>query len=179
MLKMFTTQLQGVFKKIEEKEDVHIEEGARLLSQALVGDGAVYVYGLEELQAVELTALLGPEKLEGFLPYLKNGQAVDVKPLDRVLIFARNSNDVKAIALVKDLQENGIPTVAVSSIHNQEEEGLHQLANVHINTYLTKGLIPDDFGNRYGIPTSMVALYTYYGLMFTVKEILAEYEDEE
>jgi len=50
------------------------------------------------------------------------------------------------------------------------------LADVHINLQLLKGLLPDDFGNRYGYPSSMAALYVYYGIKFTIDEILAEYE---
>ena len=33
MLKMFTTQLTGLFKRIEEKEEYSFEDGARLLAQ--------------------------------------------------------------------------------------------------------------------------------------------------
>ncbi|MFL6556676.1 MAG: DUF2529 family protein, partial [Bacillus sp. (in: firmicutes)] len=33
MLKMFTTQLTGMFKRIEEKEEYSFEDGARLLAQ--------------------------------------------------------------------------------------------------------------------------------------------------
>ncbi|WP_246944504.1 DUF2529 family protein [Bacillus pinisoli] len=178
MLKIFSTQLQGVFKKIEEKEEFHLEEGARLLSQALVGDGSVYVHGMEELKAAELTAIAGPEKLEGFKSYVENGKPAMIKPFDRVLLFARYAHDEQAITLIKSLSEQGVLTVAVSSIVNEEEEGLHQLADVHINSYLTKGLIPDEDGSRYGLPSTMVAIYAYYGLMFTIKEILAEYDEE-
>jgi hypothetical protein len=177
MLKMFSTQLQGIFKKIEEKEDFSIEEGARLLSQALIGDGKVFIYGLEELKAVELTAMLGPEKLQGVQPYIHNGKKATIQPLDRVLIIAQFSNDSTALATIKALRYQNIPTVVVSSIVNEAEEGLHKLADVHINSHLTRGLIPDDDGNRYGLPTAIVALYAYYGLMFTIKEIIAEYEE--
>ncbi|MBM7662434.1 hypothetical protein JOC85_003241 [Bacillus mesophilus] len=179
MLKIFSTQLQGIFKKIEEKEDLQLEEGARLLSQALVGDGSIYLYGIDELQAVELTAMNGPEKVAGFLPYIENGITATIQPFDRVLIFSPYSNDPKALETVKALRDQNIPTVVVSSIVDKEDAELQNIADVHINTYLTKGLIPDDDGNRYGLPTTMVALYAYYGLMFTIKEILAEYADEE
>jgi hypothetical protein len=42
---------------------------------------------------------------------------------------------------------------------------------------LTKGLLPDDFGNRYGFPSPMAGLFVYYGLKFTIEEIIAEYEE--
>ncbi|RBN40554.1 DUF2529 domain-containing protein, partial [Priestia megaterium] len=31
-------------------------------------------------------------------------------------------------------------------------------------------------GSRFGFPAMMVALYAYYGLTFTLKEIVEEYE---
>ena len=34
MLKMFTTQLSGLFNRIFDKEELSIEDGARLLAQA-------------------------------------------------------------------------------------------------------------------------------------------------
>jgi hypothetical protein len=53
---------------------------------------------------------------------------------------------------------------------------LHQLVDVHITSHLTKGLLPDDNENRFGFASAMIALYAYYGLMFTIQEIIAEYE---
>jgi hypothetical protein len=47
-----------------------------------------------------------------------------------------------------------------------------------MNLQLSKGLLPDEVGNRFGLPSSMAALFTYYGLKFTFDEILAEYEEE-
>ena len=50
-----------------------------------------------------------------------------------------------------------------------------ELADVHIDLQLIKGLLPNDAGERFGYPSSMAALYVYYGLKFTIEEILAEY----
>lgn len=49
------------------------------------------------------------------------------------------------------------------------------MADVHIDLRLKKGLLPDELGNRVGYPTSLVALYIYFGLKFTIEEILEEY----
>ncbi|MFZ3589092.1 DUF2529 domain-containing protein [Bacillus sp. DJP31] len=176
MLKMFTTQLQGVFKKIEEKETMNIEEGARLLSQALIGEGTVYIYGFDELKAVELTATMGPETLNGARSLNVENDLADVTSLDRVLLVTRYSTDPEAIQLAKTLLEKGIPTVAVSCVVNQEQECLHHIVDVHIDSQLSIGLLPDEVGGRFGLPTAVIALYTYYGLYFTIQEILDEYE---
>ncbi len=91
-----------------------------------------------------------------------------------MLLFTRTSADGEALELQSKLQEKDIPFVAVSTWFQMEN--LAEMADVHINLQLTKGLLPDDFGNRYGYPASMAALYVYYGLKFTIDEIFAEYE---
>jgi hypothetical protein len=164
-MKMFTTQLTGLFKRIEEKAEFSFEDGARLLAQGQT----IYLVGFREMKAVEFEALEGPEPLKGALT---NVDAAT--PADRVLLFTRTTADEDALVLAGKLKEKDIPFVAVST--SVPDGKLEEMADVHINLQLLKGLLPDDFGNRYGYPSSMAGLYVYYGLKFTIDEILAEYE---
>ncbi|MDR7078631.1 DNA-binding MurR/RpiR family transcriptional regulator [Neobacillus niacini] len=166
MLKMFTTQVTGLFKRIADKEEFSFEDGARLLAQGQ----NIYLYGLREMKAVEFEALEGAEPLKG-AKVLTNAE--ELTSADRVLLFTRTSADQEAIKWALKLQEKDIPFVAVST--EVPDGRLAELAEVHLNLQLTKGLLPDDFGNRYGYPSSMAALYVYYGLKFTIDEIFAEY----
>ncbi|NYE06045.1 hypothetical protein F4694_002820 [Bacillus niacini] len=166
MLKMFTTQLTGLFKRLEEKEEFSFEDGARLLAQGQ----NIYVVGFKEMKGVEFEALEGAEPLKGALTNVESATSAD-----RVLLFTRHSDDQEAVELADKLVEKEIPFVAVSTSISEEGK-LEELADVYINLQLKKGLLPDDFGNRYGYPSSMAALYVYYGLKFTIDEILAEYE---
>ena len=163
---MFTTQLTGLFKRIEEKGEFSFEDGARLLAQAPAGDGSLYIFGLGEMKAVEAEALEGAEPLKG-AKVLTDVEAL--RAADRVLLFTRFGED--AAELSGKLLEKEIPFVSVST-------GVVENADVHIDLGLKKGLLPDDAGNRFGYPSSMAALYVYYGLKFTIDEILAEYEEE-
>ena len=164
---MFTTQLTGLFKRIADKEEFSFEDGARLLAQGQT----IYVFGLQEMKAVEFEALEGAEPLKGAKALIN---AEELTSADRVLLFTRTSADQEAIKWASKLQEKDIPFVAVST--EVPDGKLAELAEVHLNLQLTKGLLPDDFGNRYGYPSSMAALYVYYGLKFTIDEIFAEYE---
>jgi hypothetical protein len=171
MLKMFTTQLTGLFKRIEEKEEYSFEDGARLLAQA----PSIYIFATKEMKAVVFEALEGAEPLTGANVLTPEGLA-ELTDSDRVLIFSRYSRDEAALEVAAQLHEKAIPFVAVSTAV-PEGEKLLALADVHIDLRLPKGLLPDDLGNRYGYPSSMAALFVYFGLKFTIEEILAEYEE--
>lgn len=175
MLKMFTTQLTGLFKKISEQEEFAFEDGARLLAQAPAGDGTIYLFGTNEMKAVLSEATEGAEPLR-FAKTLTKEQAEALTDADRVLIISRYSSDKEAIQLASILKEKGIPFAVISSLTDPDSgSDLAQLADVHINLWLTKGLLPDEQGGRFGFPFSMAALYAYYGLSFTLNEILDEY----
>jgi hypothetical protein len=168
MLKMFSTQLAGLFKRIQEKNEFSLEDGARLLAQAAIGDGTIYLHGIHEMEAVVAEATEGAEPFS----QIKRWQdSVEVTPADRVVLFSRFSNDAEAVNLSKKLVELGIPFVAVSTATG-DQEALTSMADVHIDLLLSKGLIPNEFGNRVGYPASMAALFVYYGLKFTIDEIL-------
>jgi hypothetical protein len=176
MLKMFTTQLTGVFKKIAEKEEFSFEDGARLLAQAPAGDGSIYLYGSKEMKAVEFEAVEGAEPLQA-AKVLTEAEIDGLSDADRVLLFSRFSTDGPAIELAQLLRDKMIPFVAVSTVIEPSDQDFSQLADVHIDLRLTKGLLPDEIGNRYGYPSAMAALFIYHGLKFTIDEILAEYEE--
>jgi hypothetical protein len=176
MLKMFSTQLSGLFKRIQDKEELAMEDSARLLAQAVIGSGKLYIFAANEMKAVAYEAAESQEPLRKGVIWNADDQFDDISETDRFLIVSRYSTDEEAVKLGKFLAEKQIPFVAISTAVSEEEENLVNLADVHINLSLTKGLLPDEEGNRFGFPASMAALFVYYGIRFTIEEILAEYE---
>ncbi|MFD2446804.1 DUF2529 domain-containing protein [Bacillus sp. CGMCC 1.16607] len=172
MLKMFSTQLSGLFKRIHEKGEFVFEDGARLIAQAAVSEGTIYLFGRNEMESVVLEATVGAEPLSHAKPFPSNFE--EIQQADRVIILSRYTNDEEAIECAKKLHGLGVPFVAISSKVESEDDDLFELADVSINLHLTKGLLPDEYGNRYGLPSSMAALFAYYGLKFTLDEILDE-----
>ncbi|MED3881374.1 DUF2529 family protein [Priestia megaterium] len=176
MLKIFTTQLSGFFKRIEEQEEFQFEDAARILAQASVGEGFIYIYGVEEMHAITLEALSSAEPLSQTkaLPLHELNQLTSV---DRVLLVSRFSTDNKAVEIAERLKKHDIPFVSIAAVPKElAEPSLTALADAHIDTKLLKPLIPGEDGSRFGFPAMMVALYAYYGLTFTLKEIVEEYE---
>jgi uncharacterized phosphosugar-binding protein len=173
MLKMFSTQLTGLFNRLQEKEEFSMEDAARLLAQAAAGQGTIYIFGTKEMQAIGHEAVYGEEPLQAAAVLTEEAE---LKAADRVMIISRYTDDEEAVHIARNLREKGIPFVAISTIRGENDGvGLHNLADVHIDLRIKKGLLPDESGNRVGFPTSIAALYVYFGLKFTIEEILEEY----
>lgn len=175
MLKMFSTQLTGLLNRIHDKEEFSFEDGARLLAQAAVGAGHIYIYGTNEMSAVEAEALYSEEPLKWAQKFTQDRLLTEA---DRVLLVSRFANDEEALKIGKTLHEQGIPFVSISTVGTSEGDSLVDLADVHIDLHLKKGLLPDEAGNRFGYPASIAALFAYYGLKFTIDEIVGEYDME-
>jgi phosphopantothenoylcysteine synthetase/decarboxylase len=175
MLKIFTTQLTGLFKKMSEQEEFAFEDGARLLAQASLGEGKILIHGFNEMEAIVFEALHGAEPLPKADRLFINGQLTEIDETDRILLITRFSSDKEAIALAKQLREQGHWLVAISAVTETSSPSLVDYVDVHIDTKLTKPLIPDEDGSRFGFPSVMMALFAYHGLVLTMKEILSEY----
>lgn len=179
MMKIFTTQLTGNLNRILDQEEMNFEDSARLLSQALIGDGNIYIYGHNELHGVVLEALFSSEPLNrAHSLFDSNGKMKKLSPEDRVLLFSYHSTDEDVISIAKSLSDQSIQTVGVSAIVKNEEKGLDSITDLHIDTKLRQPLIPGDDGERYGYPALMISLYVYYAIIFTIREIMNEYEED-
>ncbi|AMX85049.1 hypothetical protein GS3922_16330 [Geobacillus subterraneus] len=173
-MKILTTQTIGLLQKIAADEELALEDGARLLAQAAISNGRIWLYGTGELDAVVAAALLGPDSLPK-AAHLEPEAADDWNETDRALVFARFSNDKEAIRLVEQLQANGVDTVAVSTLV-KDEPGLADIAAVHIDSKLSRPLVPTEDGRRIAMPTVVAASFIYYGLLVLLDEILEEYQ---
>jgi Domain of unknown function (DUF2529) len=174
MLKIFTTQLNGVFQKILKQEEV-FEDASRFLAQAIIGEGKVYVHGMKEFYGIVSEISEGPEQINSIEPLYKNGKIQSLSSVDRVLLFTRQTNDEEAIEIAKKLTESEIGLVIVSTTINAEDH-LSNLADVFINYELTRRLVPTDEGDRIGYPSLLIGLFIYHCLLLTVNEILSDYE---
>ncbi|MCM3760044.1 DUF2529 domain-containing protein [Alkalihalobacillus oceani] len=174
MLKIFTTQLNGLLKKIAEQEDEKLEDAARLLSQALVGDGHLYLYGKDEMTAVTAEALYGAEKFEQAKP-LTLAAVPSLSSADRVLLIARSADDPELLQLISRLFEYSIPCVLISGPASGAVP-VPEEVDVHLPLPLHQGLVPTESGDRIGYPLSLAALYIYFCLSLLIHDILAEYE---
>ncbi|MFJ7668517.1 DUF2529 family protein [Lysinibacillus sp. NPDC097195] len=175
MSKILTTQLSGLLQRITQSEEESIEETARLLAQAAIGEGNVYFACFGEMQVVELNALQGVERFAKLLPWTAD---TNVSEADRICIFTRSAYDPEALALAQKLNEQFIPFAAVASEVANVENPLADLAYTYISTRMRGGLLPNDLGERIVVPHAIAALFIYEAVKIAYDEMLG-LDDEE
>ncbi|MCA0991198.1 DUF2529 family protein [Guptibacillus hwajinpoensis] len=172
MLKIFTTQLMGKFKGIQDQHEMIIEDISRLFAQIITGGGTVYFYGENELQGAALEAVYGSEKLPSSAIL---HDPADLTENDCVLLFSRLSEDEAAAKHAETFKATGATVVGISATRKEADPILEQNTDFHINTGLTTGLVPNDEGERIGYPALLTSLYVYHALYLTTREILEEH----
>ncbi len=93
-MKILTTQMGGLFQRIASNGEEAIEETARLLAQATIGEGRVILAGFGEMEAVIATALDGVEPFHGAVRYEKE---MEIGSADRVWLLTRSASDEQAL----------------------------------------------------------------------------------
>lgn len=177
MIQIFTTQLQGKLNAIKKRNEENFEDCARVLSQALIGDGRIFIHGYEEMAGVVAEAIHGEERLPNVFPLIENGNIANWQQNDRIIIFTRFSTDSQALALVSSLRDKGATIIAVASYQQHDSSCLSSVADFYLDLMLDHRLIPGDEDKRFGFPSLLIALYVYHCLCLTTQEILEEYED--
>nr|WP_106783494.1 DUF2529 family protein [Lysinibacillus timonensis] len=175
-MKILTTQLTGLLQRITQSEEESIEETARLLAQASVGQGNVYFACFDELQAVELNALHGSETFYKLVPWTPETEITEV---DRVCIFTTSCKNETALHLAKQLSTAFIPFSVIASEAPGEDNELSELAYTYISMKIRGGLIPHPtkLGERIIIPHLFAALFIYEAIKLSYDEMIDDEEE--
>ncbi|WP_153720826.1 DUF2529 family protein [Sporosarcina cascadiensis] len=175
-MKMLTTQIRGLLERIADGQEESIEETARLLAQALVGEGRIVIAGFEEMDAITATALHGAEPLKRAVHYTED---LSFTAADRVWLLARKADHPSALQLARQLADKFIPFAVLTADPHDETNELADLAFTYISTGLKKGLIPGPDGERIVQPHALAALFVYEAVKLSLDEMLGDDDDFE
>lgn len=173
MSKMLLTQLNGIFQKILQEEDT-MEETARLLAQATVGQGKIYIACFGETKPVELQAISDNH----FSNLVIWDKGVTIENVDRVWIFTDDSRNEQALQLAKQLYEQFIPFAVIAPEKADESNKLSELAYTYISMNIRGGILPHPtkLGERITLPYAMAGLFIYETIKLYYIEIVDDYE---
>lgn len=170
-MKILTTQTGGLLQRIGANNEEAIEETARLLAQATIGQGRVIFVGFDELAGVGINAQSSAEPFTGAVQY---EDGMDIDSTDRVWIFARSASDARAIKLARSLSNQFIPFSVLAGEKDDGSNELADLAYTYISTGLVKGILPGEDGGRIVQPHLMAALFVYEAVKLSYDEMIQE-----
>lgn len=173
MSKMLLTQLNGVFQKILQNEET-MEETARLLAQASVGQGKIYIACFGEMKTIELQAL-SDKHFFNITPW--NEESI-VEEVDRVWIFTDSSTNEQARKLAKQLNEQFIPFAVIAPEKDDDSNELSQLAYIYLSMHIRGGILPHPtkLGERIVTPFVIAGLFIFEAIKLHYIEIIEDYE---
>lgn len=163
MLKIFNTQLNGIFKKIDMQE-AEIDIAGRLLAQAVVGEGSIYVKGFGDLKFFEAFAANSKENLFDAEVYISDAL---VDSTDRVLVMS-DTYDESTAEFVDDLETRDIDYVLICNKH----EAIHSMNFIDLST--PRALVPTEDFSRIITPHMIAMNYIYYAIYSVMYEMLME-----
>lgn len=163
MLKIFNTQLNGIFKKIDMQE-AELDIAGRLLAQAVVGEGRIYVKGFGDLKHFEDFAVQSKENLFDAAVYISDAL---VDATDRVLVMS-DEYDESTAEFVDSLEERNIDYVLVCNKHAD----IQSMNFIDLST--PRALVPTEDFSRIITPHMMAMNYIYYAIYSVMHEMLVE-----
>jgi hypothetical protein len=172
-LKMYITQLRGVFEDISRDNEEVLEETGRRLAQCLVSGGQIYVHGWSGHSAVVLEATDSPNALPGAKPLFNEQNPPEtLSERDTVLLFVPVGFEDEALNWNEQFRSTGADLISVSFQNNHPS--FEEAWDVHLTLPPAHPLIPFSDTKKIGDPSSFAALFLYHLIYFSVMEILDE-----
>lgn len=166
-MKMLTTQVTGLLQRIATSQEDAIEETARLLAQATVGEGQVYLAPFGEMEALYANATAS----QLFPSLTKWTSESELTSADRVWILTPRADHPEALALARELSDRFIPFSALAADKASEENVLSELAYTYVSLGFAKGLLPTDTGERVVLPYALAGLFVYEAVLLEVRDM--------
>ncbi|WP_252312605.1 DUF2529 family protein [Sinobaca sp. H24] len=169
-MKIFATQLQGIFQSIASKQEEAFEDASRLLLQAVSGTGTLYIAAAPPLKGTAVSLCSHPDAPEGlvFTEDIPSG----MQEADRLLLLAdqESSNMLSWREAAVHASASSVIIGPASAQENTELEAL----DVWLATFVRGGMVPTETGEKQGDPSSLATLFTGQLLFLYMQEMLEE-----
>ncbi|EJD5656113.1 DUF2529 domain-containing protein [Staphylococcus pseudintermedius] len=174
MSKMLTTQLTGIFNRLDQQE-LDIQMAAQSLIQAMGGEGHVYIKGYGDLKCFESYILTSFEKLHSSLA-LDDYPSFDVlDTTDRVLLFGAEYSEEMARDLEQLIADDR--DVVVITNKPKEVELLGHLMHF-INLSTPRPIVYTEDYDKVVQPHLMALNYVYYEIYTQMVEMMRDLDLE-
>ncbi len=169
MMKILATQFNGKLQTLAKQED-ELFDVVRLLAQALVGEGTVYVDAYGECEGLYPMLSEGPDQMKR-VTKIKDRKTLHA--VDRVLIFTPDTerSDLLASLARYDAWHTPYAIVTLSDVTETLERSIAPLA-----LKFSKGLLPADDGSRHGLPSLALCSFLLTHILTQLQEMTEEWD---
>ncbi|SOC42745.1 DUF2529 family protein [Salinicoccus kekensis] len=168
MDKILQTQMNNIYNQINAQEE-EVETAARLLAQAVHGEGRVVVKTFHDFTKIEPLLTQGELKLGNPVPF-SSLEALDTP--DRVLVVA-NTFDEEVRAFTETLYDNAVEFALISNYNRHEAETIDSFHH-YIDLSSPRPLIPTPAFDKIVNPYINAFTYIYYHLYVLIDEMTNE-----
>ncbi|EJG1257884.1 DUF2529 domain-containing protein [Staphylococcus pseudintermedius] len=174
MSKMLTTQLTGIFNRLDQQE-LDIQMAAQSLIQAMGGEGHVYIKGYGDLKCFESYILTSFEKLHSSLA-LDDYPSFDVlDTTDRVLLFGAEYSEEMARDL-EQLIADDRDVVVITNKPKEFELPDHLMHFINLST--PRPIVYTEDYDKVVQPHLMALNYVYYEIYTQMVEMMRDLDLE-
>ncbi|EGQ2736301.1 TPA: DUF2529 domain-containing protein [Staphylococcus pseudintermedius] len=174
MSKMLTTQLTGIFNRLDQQE-LDIQMAAQSLIQAMGGEGHVYIKGYGDLKCFESYILTSFEKLHSSLA-LDDYPSFDVlDTTDRVLLFGAEYS----VEMARDLEQliaDDRDVVVITNKPKEVELPDHLMHFINLST--PRPIVYTEDYDKVVQPHLMALNYVYYEIYTQMVEMMRDLDLE-
>lgn len=170
-MKIFATQLQGIFQSIASKQEEAFEDASRLLLQAVSGTGTLYVAAVPLLKGTAYSLCNHPDAPEGIV--YTDVIPDDLQETDRLLLLA-DSKGADELSLWHKTASRAVASSVMIGPGSGEDQIELDPLDVWLSTFVRGGIVPSDTGEKHGDPTALASLFTGQLLFLYMKEMLEE-----
>ncbi|EHT8062584.1 DUF2529 domain-containing protein [Staphylococcus pseudintermedius] len=174
MSKMLTTQLTGIFNRLDQQE-LDIQMAAQSLIQAMGGEGHVYIKGYGDLKCFESYILTSFEKLHSSLA-LDDYPSFDVLDTTvRVLLFGAEYSEEMARDL-EQLIADDRDVVVITNKPKEVELPDHLMHFINLST--PRPIVYTEDYDKVVQPHLMALNYVYYEIYTQMVEMMRDLDLE-
>ncbi|EGQ3497623.1 DUF2529 family protein [Staphylococcus pseudintermedius] len=174
MSKMLTTQLTGIFNRLDQQE-LDIQMAAQSLIQAMGGEGHAYIKGYGDLKCFESYILTSFEKLHSSLA-LDDYPSFDVlDTTDRVLLFGAEYSEEMARDL-EQLIADDRDVVVITNKPKEVELPDHLMHFINLST--PRPIVYTEDYDKVVQPHLMALNYVYYEIYTQMVEMMRDLDLE-
>ncbi|MGV3042872.1 DUF2529 family protein [Staphylococcus rostri] len=170
MSKMLTTQLTGVFNRLDA-QSLDIQMAAQSLIQAIGGEGHIYVRGYGDVKPFESYVLHSEEKLESSRALDTLTDFAELDSTDRVLLFGEHYTEAMAHDL-SQLIADGRDVVVITNKPTSVEIPDHLVHFIDLST--PRALVFTEDYDKVVVPHLIALNYVYYEIYTQMIEMIRD-----